>query len=152
MLSQIGHADIEIELFNYSLYALGAVEGRDAENFWAMVLDPAMREVIMSISRKASALPSPDGLSWRDCFRETERQWIQQVPPEELSRRRDIEATAEIAARRTFERLADGIAARDRTISELSEQIGALQRERDARLGERVKRYWRRLRAPGGRN
>jgi 2-polyprenyl-3-methyl-5-hydroxy-6-metoxy-1,4-benzoquinol methylase len=154
ILSQIGHTDIDIELFNYSVYALGVIEGRDLENFWMMVLDPAMREIIMTFSRKSAAQTCilPERPSWRDSFREAEPSWVARVPFGIQGQTREIEARAEIAARRTFDRLAHEIAARDRTIADLNVEIGELQRERDRRLGERVKRYWRRLIGGGPRH
>jgi len=147
MLQQIGHTEVEIELFNYSVYALGAIDGRDVDNFWAMTLDPAMREIIMTISRKTGALAEAASASadWRQHFVETEPHWLACVPEQVRARQRQVEAAAEIAAQRTFENLVDEIATRDRTIAELHRHIGWLQRERDARLDERLKRYWRRV-------
>ncbi len=52
MLQQIGHEDIDVELFNYSIYGLSELRGEDAERFRRMERDPQLRELIMTRSKK----------------------------------------------------------------------------------------------------
>lgn len=52
MLERIGHRDIAIETFNYSLYGAEVLQGADAVNFNQMLKDPSAREVILTVSRK----------------------------------------------------------------------------------------------------
>lgn len=54
MLEQLGHRDIEISTFNYSLYGAQVLQGMDAMNFHTMQEDPSAREVILTVSRKGS--------------------------------------------------------------------------------------------------
>jgi 2-polyprenyl-3-methyl-5-hydroxy-6-metoxy-1,4-benzoquinol methylase len=147
MLQRVGHRDVDLELFNYSIYALDRLDGRDLENFWAMTLDPAMREIVMTISRRGdqTAESSCSVDAWRRHFVETEPYWIGRVPEEVRDCERRVDVRAEIAARRTHANLVREIESRDRTIADLHREIGDLQRQRDARLDERVKRYGRRL-------
>jgi hypothetical protein len=55
MLDEIGHTDMSVELFNYSVYGNAQLRGRDVDNYWAMVADPTLREMIMTTSRKPPA-------------------------------------------------------------------------------------------------
>jgi hypothetical protein len=111
-----------------------------------------MREIIMTISRRTATPSTPVAdADWRRHFVETEPHWLACVPEEVRARQRQVETTAEIAAQRTHKTLVGEIEARDRTIAELNRYIGELQRERDARLNERLKRYWGRLRGGASR-
>jgi 2-polyprenyl-3-methyl-5-hydroxy-6-metoxy-1,4-benzoquinol methylase len=52
MLQQIGHQDIHVELFNFSVYGLAELHGADAERFWRMEREPQLRELILTRSKK----------------------------------------------------------------------------------------------------
>jgi 2-polyprenyl-3-methyl-5-hydroxy-6-metoxy-1,4-benzoquinol methylase len=52
MLTRLGYVDIDIEMFNYSIYGLATLSGIDLVLFDRMERDPERRELIMSISRK----------------------------------------------------------------------------------------------------
>jgi SAM-dependent methyltransferase len=52
MLEQLGHEDVAITTFNYSIYGLESVSGDDLINLRRMEADPALREIILSRSRK----------------------------------------------------------------------------------------------------
>lgn len=54
MLERIGHRDIAVQTFNYSLYGAPVLLGLDAANYRQMMEDPSAREVILTVSRKAS--------------------------------------------------------------------------------------------------
>lgn len=54
MLQQIGHRNIAVQTFNYSLYGVPVLQGLDAVNFEQMMEDPSAREVILTVSRKVS--------------------------------------------------------------------------------------------------
>jgi len=53
MLQQLGHADIMIDMFCYSMYALPVLDGENLQNYLAMQRDPACCELIFSISQKS---------------------------------------------------------------------------------------------------
>ncbi|HKB13464.1 MAG TPA: class I SAM-dependent methyltransferase [Vicinamibacterales bacterium] len=55
MLEAIGHTGVEIETFNYSVYALGAVRGADVARLAEMDASPELREIILSCSRRPAA-------------------------------------------------------------------------------------------------
>jgi 2-polyprenyl-3-methyl-5-hydroxy-6-metoxy-1,4-benzoquinol methylase len=55
MLEAIHHREIEIETFNYSVYALGTVQGADVERLVAMEAAADLREIILSCSLKPAA-------------------------------------------------------------------------------------------------
>jgi len=88
MLNQIGHHHVEFESFNYSLYALGTLRGRDVINHWAMVQDPALREIILTLSTQPQPADAPpivsrvQDLDWRQRFTDPERTWRDAVPPQ----------------------------------------------------------------------
>lgn len=54
MLERIGHTDVRVDAFNYSLYGLERIAGNDLLNFEAMCRDPSAREVLLASSRKAA--------------------------------------------------------------------------------------------------
>ena len=55
MLRAVGHEVLSVETFNYSVFGLTEVTGDDAAYFRQMDADPALREVIMTVSRKPNA-------------------------------------------------------------------------------------------------
>jgi 2-polyprenyl-3-methyl-5-hydroxy-6-metoxy-1,4-benzoquinol methylase len=55
MLREIGHEQIELQMFNYSLYGLPRLTGQDLSRFRFMQEHPSYREIIMSSSKKALA-------------------------------------------------------------------------------------------------
>ncbi len=56
MLKRVGHVDIKVTMYNYSLYGSSALTGVDLENYRAMLADPGQMELVMTASRK----PGPD--------------------------------------------------------------------------------------------
>jgi len=52
MLEQLGHEDIRVETFLYSVYSLPYLQGRDLRNFRIMQQIPDTREYIMAVSKK----------------------------------------------------------------------------------------------------
>jgi 2-polyprenyl-3-methyl-5-hydroxy-6-metoxy-1,4-benzoquinol methylase len=52
MLEAIGHKVAELEMFNYSLYGLSELSGRDADHWHRMEADPEFRELILARSVK----------------------------------------------------------------------------------------------------
>jgi len=82
IVSQIGHVDAELELYNYSIYQLRKLAGQDLANFRETALDPERREYITVSSRKPRAgesLTSRQPANWRDCFVETEQLWVDRM-------------------------------------------------------------------------
>jgi 2-polyprenyl-3-methyl-5-hydroxy-6-metoxy-1,4-benzoquinol methylase len=147
MLKAVGHVNVSVEMFNYSAYALGSLEGEDALNHWLMVLDPSMREIIMTTSRPGvCGAPGRDPEDWRELLVERESHWQSQIPDDVAAYRHDVDAQAEIAAARRHAHLVDEIERRDREIAALNSEIGALLRDRDRLLRYRLPRLWRRLR------
>jgi hypothetical protein len=135
MLKQIGHTDATIEMFNYSQYGLSTVERRDLANHWDMLLDPSMREVIMTVSRKPSAdapgVPIPD--DWRAALRETETYWSGKVPAtDSVARDQDMLVNSEILLERlnrAVDRLQADVTERDRMLREQEDHLqGEIQR------------------------
>lgn len=69
MMERIGYEDIEIDLFNYSIFGLTTLVGEDLARFEAMRTDPERRELIMAVARKPveggaeEALTSRPGLA-----------------------------------------------------------------------------------------
>lgn len=55
MLRAAGHEVVSVETFNYSVFGLSELTGDDAAYFRQMEADPALREVIMTVSRKLNA-------------------------------------------------------------------------------------------------
>ena len=55
MLRAVGHEVLSVETFNYSVFGLSELTGDDAAYFRQMEADPALREVIMTVSRKPNA-------------------------------------------------------------------------------------------------
>jgi 2-polyprenyl-3-methyl-5-hydroxy-6-metoxy-1,4-benzoquinol methylase len=81
MLDQLGHEILGIEYFNYSIYGLVQLEGRQLQNFWAMATDPTLREVILTVSRKPRiGARRQDHVDWRSLVRERETWWRPLVP------------------------------------------------------------------------
>lgn len=84
ILGELGHTDISIELYNYSVHSLKQLKGLDLEYFWEMALDPEMREYITAVSRK----PRPgeevvrlEPARWTELLVEAEPRWATGVPP-----------------------------------------------------------------------
>jgi lipopolysaccharide transport system ATP-binding protein len=59
MLEAIGHQDIEVETFNYSVYALQELNREEILNLARMDADPDLRELMLSVSRKPTAMDVP---------------------------------------------------------------------------------------------
>ena len=58
MLETLGHRDIAIETFNYSVYALQELNEEEVRNLHRADADPELREIIMSVSTKPLAAES----------------------------------------------------------------------------------------------
>jgi len=52
MLEQVGHDLLALETFNFSLFGLSHLTGRDLDNYRAMEAQEDLRELIFSVSRK----------------------------------------------------------------------------------------------------
>jgi 2-polyprenyl-3-methyl-5-hydroxy-6-metoxy-1,4-benzoquinol methylase len=142
MLGQIGHGDIAVESYNYSVYGLSALTGEDLVNYWATALDPSGRELVMTASRKGTAAARIE--DWRQLYLETEPHWVASIP--EGIRAQLRTSTPESLGRVKLEEYFTAeIARRDRENAALHERIGELTRERDRRITARVSRLWRRL-------
>src|SRR5262249_19367205 len=125
MLGEIGHVDVSIELFNYSVYGSTQLHGRDVDNHWAMTAEPSLRELMMSTSRK----PGPGATrtsvgDWRSVYEEHEQVWRRRLAA--AGRPKDADANTEL----TLVRLQEEINRRDRLLAETSAR---LQQEVDRR-------------------
>jgi 2-polyprenyl-3-methyl-5-hydroxy-6-metoxy-1,4-benzoquinol methylase len=172
MLEQLGHTAQRVEAFNYSMYEQTTLRGRDVVNHWAMVKDPAMREVLMTVSTKPESRPVPPlaPAEWQSVLVDPEAHWQRALPAEtiipavspegeqmltvlqaEIDRRDTLLGQAQRAHDATEQSLQEEIVKRDRTVAELHSQIGALQRSLDAKLSEVVKRRWRHMTRRSGK-
>jgi hypothetical protein len=52
MLEALGHHDVRVETFNYSVYSLQTVNDEARDHLDRMNADPELRELILSASRK----------------------------------------------------------------------------------------------------
>lgn len=52
MLEKVGHELLKVETFNFSLFGLEKLEGRDLENYIQMEAREDLREIIFAVSRK----------------------------------------------------------------------------------------------------
>lgn len=52
MIEQLGHEDITIDMYNYSMYGISALRGIDYDNYQICLDDPSCRELILTVSRK----------------------------------------------------------------------------------------------------
>jgi 2-polyprenyl-3-methyl-5-hydroxy-6-metoxy-1,4-benzoquinol methylase len=154
MLRQIGHRDVTLELFNYSVYGLPVLTGVDLANYWAMALDPPARELILAISRKprageAPAAPDAGEGDWASLVEETEPSWIRRVPADV---RRDLEQASpiEVGARKLEQYYVSEIARRDRDIADVHRRLSALQQAYDRLWPVRIRRYWNRMTGAAG--
>jgi hypothetical protein len=55
MLQALGHGNIVVETFNYSVYALRELNKEEVRNLQRADADPELRELIMSASTKSMA-------------------------------------------------------------------------------------------------
>jgi 2-polyprenyl-3-methyl-5-hydroxy-6-metoxy-1,4-benzoquinol methylase len=151
MLRQIGHRDIGVELFNYSVYSLPVLTGADLANYWATALDPSARELILTLSRKPRTGEGADAdtSDWPTLFNETEPSWVRRVPPaiaSDLQR----ESARDVGARQLEQYYLAEIARRDRDVADANGRLGALQQAYDRLWPVRLRRYWQgALRAVG---
>jgi len=83
MLEQLGHTDLRVEAFNYSMYEQATLRGRDVINHWAMVKDPTMREYLMTVSTKPATRPAapPEPADWQNVLVDPETYWQRALPP-----------------------------------------------------------------------
>jgi SAM-dependent methyltransferase len=138
MLKLIGHTDALLEMFNYSQYGLPVVERRDLSNHWDMLLDPSMREVIMTISRK----PSPEGgvaipEDWHDVLHEAETYWNGRIPAtDSVARDLTTLVNSEILLGRLLHRLHVDVSQRDRMLDDQQAHLHGEIELRDRLLGD----------------
>ena len=87
MLEQLGHTDLRVEAFNYSIYEQATLRGRDVINHWAMVKDPAMREYLMTVSTKPASRPAapPEPADWQSVLADPETYWQRALPSETVA-------------------------------------------------------------------
>jgi 2-polyprenyl-3-methyl-5-hydroxy-6-metoxy-1,4-benzoquinol methylase len=125
MLDQIGHTDISVELFNYSVYGHGELRGRDVDNYWAMVADPALREMIMTASRKPRAgTHARRWTEWSSVYEDPEQFWQRRL----LASGRPFDAAANVEL--TLVHLQEEVNLRDGEIRQRDRLLG----EQEARL------------------
>lgn len=144
MLNETGHELTAIELYNYSVFGQPQLSGRDVDNFWRTVREPALREYITTTSRRADPAVTQD---WRECFLETEPYWIARQPApvgfdaDAIDRTEPLLAQLQQAVALRDQMLAalhdertEAVQGRDRTIAELnadrSRLAGQLAEER----------------------
>ena len=163
MVQAAGHQVVAAELFNYSAYGQDRLRGRDVTNFWRMIANPTMRELVLIASRKRHTSEPPAIVTdWQEVFEEVERYWIDRLPPEVASE----DGAAIVGNELMLVDLQDGVATRDRMlaalqaeravavrvrdeeIAALNARLAALQLAFDLTPSERLKRALRRL---GGR-
>jgi SAM-dependent methyltransferase len=144
MLRQIGHVDLAVEMFNYSVYGMTTLTGDNLRDQWTMTLDPSMREVIMTSSRKPDGLARSDRdeRAWPELLIERESFWPS-IVPDQVRAERSLGAGDLIITEQR--RVAAEIVRRDRTIAELHERLGDLERARDGLWRNRVRRLLSRL-------
>jgi SAM-dependent methyltransferase len=155
MLRQIGHRDIGIELFNYSVYSLPVLTGVDLANYWATALDASARELIMSVSRKPrpgeeSAGDASSTDDWTTRVTETEPSWVRRVPADVVH---DLEQASarDVGARKLEQYYLGEIARRDHDVADAHRRLGELEQAYNRLWPVRLRRYWRRaLAALGG--
>ena len=93
MLDEIGHTDMSVELFNYSVYGNAQLRGRDVDNYWAMVADPTLREMIMTTSRKPPAgTRERRRTTWASVYEDPEQWWRRRL----LASGRPLDANANV--------------------------------------------------------
>jgi 2-polyprenyl-3-methyl-5-hydroxy-6-metoxy-1,4-benzoquinol methylase len=66
LLEAAGHDILELETFNYSLLMQDRLEGEAAAAWRRMALDPSLREVILSVSRRKPAAGGPAAAAGRE--------------------------------------------------------------------------------------
>ena len=143
MLSQIGHVDLQVQMYLFSLYELEELRGRDLDNFRSMVAEPGMRELILAASRKpgdgsiVAPLPTPD---WRAGLAEPEQWWFREpaltgaVPPLDIAQealavglQREVNLRDEMLARLQADMQRE-VALRDRMLQTLQDQVNRMSR------------------------
>jgi len=98
MLRRIGHAQISVEAFNYSSYALGTLFSRDVHNHWNMVRDPTMREYLMTVSARPAtdAVAAGDPRDWRALIEDPEQSWLRALPAVMVDQPRQVDVDREL--------------------------------------------------------
>jgi SAM-dependent methyltransferase len=146
MLKWIGHADASLEMFGYSHYGLPTVERRDLSNHWAMLQDPSMREIIMTVSRKPE--PGRPGVEipddWRAVLRETETYWNGRMPADAAPIDPQLIVAGEMWLRRMDERVRElqaDVNQRDVALQEKERYARAEIERRDQNLVEMNARW-----------
>ena len=143
MLGQIGHVDLHVQAYLFSLYELGTLAGRDLENFKAMVADPGMRELILTASRKPhdrNAAASTAAADWRERLVEPEQWWFREpsltgsAPALDIAQetlavqlQREVNLRDEMLARLQADMQRE-VALRDRMLQTLQDQVNRMSR------------------------
>jgi SAM-dependent methyltransferase len=123
MLEQIAHRDISVEAFNYSVYGLQTLTGRDVANYWAMVADPTMREYLMTVSIKPEpgrheALRRPPA----DLIDDPEHVWRRRMPAEWANRTLRVDVESELM----IVHLTEQVAVREQMLVESHQRLQEL--------------------------
>lgn len=131
MLETVGYTSISVELFNYSLYGLSELRGRDLANYWTSVADPSSREVLMMAAHTPRGpLAEVTHQDWQNLYIETEPS----------SRRRLLEAgfTAAIdGGDQEIAHLVEEVERRDKLLADLAEHVRRDVELRDRMLADR---------------
>lgn len=160
MVQQLRHNVLLTDLYNYSEYGHGTLNGRDVANHWRMVADPTLRELILVVSQKSGLVPFTPIADWTATLQDVERYWQQRAPVgaggqdlEALTRSEPllVDLQAAVGARdRMLRELQDerstAVAKRDAEIADLNVRIGEVQRAFESTAGRRIGRLWQRLR------
>jgi 2-polyprenyl-3-methyl-5-hydroxy-6-metoxy-1,4-benzoquinol methylase len=143
MLGQIGHVDLHVQAYLFSLYELGTLAGRDLENFKAMVADPGMRELLLTASRKPhapNAATPTAAADWRERLVEPEQWWFREpsltapAPVLDIAQetlavhlQREVNLRDEMLARLQADMQRE-VALRDRMLQTLQDQVNRMSR------------------------
>jgi 2-polyprenyl-3-methyl-5-hydroxy-6-metoxy-1,4-benzoquinol methylase len=166
MAQELGHEVVAVDLYNYSVYGQEVLHGRDASNHWRMIANPAMRELVMIVSRKPVPGTRPRQVGWQHVFAESEQYWRSRLPTTF-----GVEGESGILGAETLvSDLQAGVNERDRMLQQLQaehqaqhdsfrdqlvarqaenaglmDRLGALQFKYDMTPTERLKRVARKL-------
>jgi 2-polyprenyl-3-methyl-5-hydroxy-6-metoxy-1,4-benzoquinol methylase len=154
LCGQIGHELRSVETFNYSYYGVDRLTGRDVENFWAMVQEPSLREIVMAVSRKtkmgsaivAQGTKVDDQRDWRERIVDPEAVWQGRIPDAYRGIMGNVDIRSELlfAVRRSqhlmneITRLQGEVNLRDKLLQDLQTTANDLQ----ARLHGATRKRW----------
>jgi 2-polyprenyl-3-methyl-5-hydroxy-6-metoxy-1,4-benzoquinol methylase len=136
MVQEAGHELVATRLYNYTVYGHDHLSGRDALNFWRMVANPPMRELILVASRKRDANGIPAHVDWRSVYEDVERYWLDRLPSNITPESGETIVGNELL----IVDLQEGVATRDRMLAELQAERTEAVRLRDAEIASLNKR------------